>query len=144
LFCCSCSSNKEIKINEIEKGSQAYAYLEIIRSRFPYEENKEYDRYIGINLNGVLYDHPKDIKKLIEDYVKEYDTKIIWNTNSSRYNFKRGSLIIFNDIELTESKLETEMICMFAPAFASSGQTYIVNKEAGQWTITKISRNWVS
>jgi hypothetical protein len=119
--------------------------LEIFKDYFPAEEIVKYDgKYIGINLKSILYKHPQHIKKLIEDYIKEYDVSILWNNNKDKYDFQKGPLIVLEDVELTESRLETEMIYMLAPVLASTGYTYVAEKEAGQWRVTDLILNWIS
>ncbi|MCL2485999.1 MAG: hypothetical protein FWE86_00170 [Oscillospiraceae bacterium] len=140
LFCGSCSSD-----NNIEPDSQAYAYLEVFKSMTVGVVNDEID--IGVNLTDVIYEHPSHIKKLINDYAKERNISIVWNIKKGNYNsfeFKKGYLVIFEDVELTETKLKTDVTQMLAPALASSGFTCTVEKEAGEWTITEHEFTWMS
>ena len=143
LFCCSCSSDND---NDIEPDSQAYAYLEVfINIVGDIEEDRI--EYIGIDTTGIMYKRPSEIRRLFEDYANNYGVSIRWNTKKSKCDydfFSKGWLIIFEDIELTETKLETGATWMGAVALASANETYTVEKEAGVWTITDNKFNWIS
>lgn len=138
LFCCSCSANEPIA-----PDSQAYAYLEIFKQLTNLNDSAEEE--IAVNLTDVSYENPSQIKKLIEEYAKEYDVSIIWNTNRDRYDsFDRAYLLIFEDVELTEKTLTSDVTLMLAAILASTNMTYTVEKEAGVWTIQNVTINLIS
>jgi len=132
----------------IELNNQVYAYLEIFKymTRIITEDGTE---YITVNLRNVLYEYPDHIKRLIEDYAREYDVSIIWNNDKTDEDlnfgsfYENGYLIIFYDVELTETKLETNITWWFN-WLAASGYTYTVEKNEGKWTITDIKFMWIS
>ena len=141
LLLCSCSHD-----SNIEQDSPAYAYLEVFKSTVG-DIGEDRIEYIGIDTTKILYGHPSEIKKLFEDYASKYDVSIRWNVKASKcdYNFfHKGWLIIFEDIELSETKLETNATWMGAVVLASANSTYVVEKEAGEWTITDWKFNWIS
>ena len=143
LFSCSCSSNKD---NDAEQDNQAYAYLEVFAEMVGSIEEDRIE-YIGIDTTKILHNNPAAIKKLFEEYAREYDVTIKWNMkkNECDYNFfQKGWLIIFEDIELTEIKLETEATWMGAVALASANATYTVEKEDEEWRITNYQLGWLS
>ena len=146
MLCCSCSSADD---NDIEPDSQAYAYLEVFISMVGDLEEAKEDRikYIGIDATKIMHESPDEIKKLFEDYVKKHGISIRWDIKKDKCDykfFKKGELIIFEDVDLAENKLETEATWMGAVALASANVTYVVEKEDGVWTITGCSLNWIS
>jgi len=135
LFCSSCGKK--------EPDSQAYAYLEVFKSVTDDIANSKI-KCIVVNLTNVLHEHPIYIQKLIEDYAKEYGVKILWNVNREKYVPSENSyLIIFEDIELTETHLKTDMTRWSAP-LAAAGFIYTAEKEDGNWTITDYEFTWIS
>ena len=145
VFSCSCTTNNG---NEIEKDDQAYAYLEVFIEMVGSIEEDRIE-YIGIDTAKILHRNPSAIRKLLEDYAKEYDVAIRWNTKKDQCDyrfFQKGWLIIFEDIELTEIKLVTEATWMGAVALASANATYIVEREdeEGSWRVIDNQLNWIS
>ena len=143
LFFCSCSSGSD---NKIAPDSQAYAYLEVFINMVG-EIKEDRIEYIGIDTTNIIYENPSEIKKVLEDYASNYGVTIRWDTKKDSCDyifFSKGWLIIFEDIELSENKLETEATWMGAVARASSNETYIVEKENGVWNITSRALNWIS
>jgi len=142
LFCYSCSTDNEIDL--INPDNPAYAYLKVFKVMVG--DMKELNflninriKYVGVDTMNILHENPSDIKKLIENYAKKYHASIIWDKKRHEcdYDFyKNGWLIIFEDIELTENKLETHATWMGAVALASATAAYTVERENGEWTIT--------
>ena len=138
LFCCSCSSDNA--------DSQAYAYLEVfIRLVGEFEDDRI--EYIGVDATKIIHQNPSAIRKVFEEYADKYGVSIRWNIKKNKCDydfFSKGRLIIFEDIELTETKLETEVTWMGAVALFSTNITYVAEKEDGEWTVTSSRRNWIS
>ena len=143
LLFCSCSSCSD---SNIEPDSQAYAYLEVFINMVG-DISEDRIEYIGVDTTRIKYKHPYEIKKLFMEYANNYGVSIRWSIKASECDydfFSKGWLIIFEDIELTETKLETDATWMGAVALASSTGTYTVEKEAEVWTITDYLLNWIS
>jgi len=127
----------------IEPDNQAYAYLEVFKSMTSNIAEDEVE-YIAVNIRNILYKNPHHIKKLIEDYTKEYDVPIIWNNKKSNFGaFKNSYLIIFEDVELTKTELKTDVTSWLAPLAAAS-YAFTVEKDAEKWTITDLELKWIS
>jgi len=143
LFFYYCSINNSTDL-QIEPDSSAYAYLEVFKDmvgdmKEPYFLIFNRIKYIGVDTPNILYENPSDIKTLLEDYANKHGVSLIWDKKRMEcdYNFyQRGWLIIFDDIELTETKLETKATWMGAVVLASETVHYIVERDAGKWTIT--------
>ena len=150
LFCYSCSTNNDI--DKISPDNLAYAYLEVFKAmvgdmREPYFLVFNRIKYVGVDTTNILYENLSDIKILLEDYANKNRVSLIWDKKKNECDsdfFSKGWLIIFYDIEFTETKLQTVVTWMGAVALASENLTYIVEREAGEWTITDWQWNWVS
>jgi|GEM_PF-5376461 len=141
LFCSSCSSD-----NDVAPDSPAYAYLEVFISMVG-EINEAPIEYIGIDATKTLYAQPSDVKKLLEDYASTYGVSIRWNIKQNRCGsnfFSKGWLIIFEDIELTETKLETTATWMGAVSRAAYSVTFVIERESEGWTFINGHLNWIS
>jgi len=145
LLCCSCSSDSR-NTNDAESGSQAYAYVEVFAA-FVDQIDERRIKYLGIDTTGIVYENHSEIEDIFKKYAKKHNVSVRWNVSKSECDYKffrRGWLIIFEDIELSETKLETEATWMGAVALASWNATFTVEIEAGKWVITDEKTNWVS